>query len=152
MGQRLTKQNLGNFGNFLRYIFKKKTVSIEKCLSVQSTFSVSLVGWFFFWQKKKRMLDLKIFTFFKPKNDLFQCGWIWWGGSDPPAPILKPPSFYQVFFSPAKISFKLSGVFQPKKSWAARSRSPDPLPPPLADLLFNHTGKAGVNRGKIGVK
>ena len=41
------------------------TVSIEKCL-----FGL-INGIIFFPTKKKWMLDSKIFTFFKPKNDLF---------------------------------------------------------------------------------
>ena len=38
---------------------------------LKSAFSVQLLGWIFFSDKKKWMLDSEIFTFFKPKNDLF---------------------------------------------------------------------------------
>ena len=57
-------KNFQNFGIFCDFFLS--TVSIEKCL-----FGL-INGMIFFSDKKKKwMLDSKIFTFFKPKNDLF---------------------------------------------------------------------------------
>ena len=57
------------------------------------------------------------------------------GGYPPAASFENPPSFYQVFFSSTKISFKLSGIFLAK--------NPDPpalnlqTPSPLGGSQFS---------------
>ena len=58
-------KNFQIFGFFCEFFFLS-TVSIEKCL-----FGLINGIIFFFLTKKKWMLDSQIFTFFKPKNDLF---------------------------------------------------------------------------------
>ena len=64
----------GFYKNISGFFFKKNTVSFEKCPSVQSAFSVSLVGYFFFRQKKW-ILYSKFFTFLKPKKTFLGNFW-----------------------------------------------------------------------------